>query len=175
MEKSTKKKLIIIGSLLVIGGVVAYIVIKKPFSKGKDGDATDSPPAGEGSISESTLPAGDTTTPPDVKAQSFNDVKKFFGNKAKVYADYMTYSTSQESMGISVGLPGTKLEAKFLSNGGYRLYMIPKGSSTRTLLNGGLYYNGGKKLRVVNSIKSSNKGLNVTGDNVTNNLKKTLI
>lgn len=166
MEKSTKKKLIVLGALLVIGGVVAYIVIKKPFSKkGSDTSDTGSPPAGDTKTSTIDADLPPPVVPTNVLASSFADLKTALGSNAQNFGNHLIYETNQKSLNIGSGT--AKVIVKFTNGGRWALFLREIKVANR--INEGAYYAGGKKVVVYSG---KNKGLVVEGNSVINNIAR---
>ena len=177
MEKSTRKKVIIITALLVIGGTVGYFVWKHNKDKKAADEAAllsldpGSTPSGDyGSGSGTTTSTIDANQPPptipaNVLADSFATLKALMGSKAKNYGTYLVYETNQKSLGLGTGT--AKVIVKFTNGGRWALFLRELKLANR--INEGAYYNGGKKIVVYSG---KNKGLVVEGSNIVNNLAK---
>jgi hypothetical protein len=167
------KGIIWISTIAVIGvaGYFAYQgfqkwKVKRDAESNEDADVT--PP------NDSSITPKDTSTPADVKAKSFADVKVALGSGAKDMTDYVKLTAAPETFGLSSGDIGGNIMAKFQNDGGYRLYVIPKGTKETKLLHGGLYWNGGKSLKVFNDYLrgGANKNLVVSSTSPINALIK---
>lgn len=163
-QLSTGAKVAIwIGVLATVGvsGWAFHQYIYKPW-KAKRNSNSDT---GDNVIlpNDSLITPTDTSTSTDQKIKSFEEVKKSLGSNAKIFDNYVTITGTPDMVGLKTKIDGSVM-AKFQKDSGYRLYHIPNGSNKATLLHGGLYWDGGKTLKVFNDIinNGANKGLTVT-------------
>lgn len=159
-QLSTGAKVAIWIGVLATVGVSGYFIHQayKKWKANKDaGNINDSDII---TPNDSSITPKDTSTPDAVKLKSFEDVVKSLGSNAKKFDTYVTLTGVPETFGLPAKIGG-RIQAKFQKDTGYRLYFIPAGSSETQLLHGGLYWNGGKNLKVYNDIlnKGTNKGL----------------
>lgn len=192
MEKSTRKKVIIITAvLLVAGGITGYVLWKRNKDK-KDAEAalllnpivdpattTDygsgtttgsggSSTGGGTKTSTTNVDVPPPTGAPSDLAKSFNDLKTALGSRAKNYGTYIIYSTTQQAMGLGAGTK--KVIVKFTNGGRWALFLGELKAVNR--VNEGAYYGSGKKIVVYTG---KNKGLVVEGNNPINNLARAAV
>lgn len=177
---NTAAKIAIWAGILATVGVTGVLIYKgyQKWKSNRDFSNTDDSDINTpNDSSNSTISPKDTTTATDIKNQSFEAIKTALGSGVKVYPDYVTITARPTTFGLNesaLGGSGTRIQAKFQKDGGYRLYVIPSGSSQPKLLHGGLYWNAGKKLQVYNDFLNGgkNKGLIVESSTPLNALIK---
>lgn len=180
MEKSTKKKVIIITALLVIGGTVGYFLWKRNKDKKAADEAAllsldPGSPSGESTsgsgsgtqTSTMNVDEAPPTLPADVLASSFAALKSALGTRAKNYGTYLIFETTQKSLGLGTGT--AKVIVKLTNGGRWAIFLRELKLANR--INEGAYYNGGKKIVVYSG---KNKGLVVEGQNALNNLARSV-
>lgn len=163
-----------IGVLATVGvsGWAIHQFLYKPWKANRD--AKNNPDADVMPPNDTSITPKDTSTPASTLAQSFSDVKANLGSGAKDMGAFVKLTAAPETFGLSSGNIGGNIMAKFQNDGGYRLYVIPKGTKETKLLHGGLYWNGGKSLKVYNDYLrgGANKNLTVTATSPINALIK---
>lgn len=188
MEAKKRKTLIIIGSLLALGGA-GFLIWKFGFKKDSsdveidtetdytpDGSTSSGGTSGTSKSTE-TIPEEKEATPEEVLATSFKEAKKAMGMRRKDYPDYSTVVVDAKNYGLPSD--GTKFYLVVNKDGIWRLWYIPAGQpeSAKTMIMKGRYYQGGKQLNVGYAVGkwASNKSRKVTGTNLGTNLKKLVL
>lgn len=156
-----------IGVLATVGvsGYIGYQVYKKWKDK-KNGTTSTDQTSGDKNVITTVL---DKITP---TPSNFETLKTNISNY-KNMGNYITYETTPSNLGISgssIGLSNNqKIIVKFTASGWFGLFLSEIKASNKIVE--GKYTNGGKNLEVT---LGKNKGLLVSGESVSDNIKKTL-